>query len=82
MESEWKDSIVTTGAAAQIDAPRLVRSVDVFMAANEALFYNFNGSAKSIRAYQILDRARVALLTGDFDGFDRYIQDFLAAFGK
>lgn len=76
LEEEWKASISTEGEVDTIDTRRFVQAVDKFMATNESFYASFDGSSKVNAAYYQLDKARLALLAGDLDSFDRYMQRF------
>ena len=80
LEFEWKASITSEDIPPELDTARLVSSVNRFVRANQVFYDTFNASPASLLAYRELDKARLALLSADFDSFDARMDHFDAAF--
>jgi len=70
LEEAWIANIETSAVSIPFEPEALVRAVAAVGKAYTTLFANFRGTAAQRTAYQTLDAARIALLTGDLATVD------------
>ncbi|MDX9955915.1 MAG: protein kinase [Anaerolineae bacterium] len=76
LESDWVASLAEYHAEVAFEPETLVEAVDAVAAAYEQLFSSFRGTPEEMRAYRVLDGARIALIEGDFPGVDAALTEF------
>ncbi|MBN1921959.1 MAG: LysM peptidoglycan-binding domain-containing protein [Anaerolineae bacterium] len=76
LESDWKASLAEHHAEVTFEPETLVEAVDAVTTAYEQLFGNFRGTPEEMRAYRVLDGARIALIEGDLPGVDTALAKF------
>lgn len=76
LESDWVASLAEYHAEVAFEPETLVEAVDAVAAAYERLFGSFRGTPEEMRAYRVLDGARIALIEGDFPEVDAALAKF------
>ncbi len=76
LEGEFRGSFERIEPLPGVDARRLVDSTDTYINASRQFFAYFNASSQHLTAYRWLNSARVALVEGQLDDFDRSLNEF------
>lgn len=79
LETEWRDILAMEPVPTGLSPERLVNSVARLEGIYLDFFSGFSGTASQMEAYRELDLARLALLSGDLDGFDEQLILYEAA---
>ena len=76
LESDWRNYLTTVPLPEELDPNELVDSVKDMENSYDTFFPNFTGSATQRDAYRVLDKARIALLQGNFSEMRNFLNAF------